>query len=180
MVWQVKDRTGNVPPFRPASYVYFQYNNYIYGKTSKMERKIDQLLQEIEAAKQRKPEEPLARIDPDLPEVLFGADEFIKAPMKTFSELTGISPGQLPPPDQLSTAQQIQLGQAIIELWRIFNILAEFPDTVPDEAYYSILRKCWTAEEVQVLGLTHLHYDFCTGYAPDCILGEYCPCKKYW
>jgi len=25
-----------------------------------------------------------------------------------------------------------------------------------------------------------MSFDFCSGYAPDCIFKEYCPCQEFW
>jgi hypothetical protein len=25
-----------------------------------------------------------------------------------------------------------------------------------------------------------MSFDFCTGYAPDCVFKEYCPCREFW
>lgn len=97
----------------------------------------------------------------------------------SFLELTGLTLDQFPPPDKLSQEEMDTIMVAFHEMLSTWNMQAEFPPDFPKERAYTLLIGLINKEAWYLPGGT-LHFDFCTGYAPDCVLKEFCGCKKYW
>jgi hypothetical protein len=97
----------------------------------------------------------------------------------TFLDLSGLTLDQFPPPDKLSQEEMDSLVDAFNEMLSTWNMQAEFPQDFPKDRTYTLLISLLDREAWYLPGGI-LHFDFCTGYAPDCVLKEFCGCKKYW
>jgi len=60
-----------------------------------------------------------------------------------------------------------------------WNHHADFPKSLPAEITYSMLVNTLN-EKTFIPKDGFVGFDYCTGYAPDCIFKEYCPCLKFW
>jgi hypothetical protein len=95
------------------------------------------------------------------------------------SRKCGLTIEQFPPIEALSEEEIkliIEEFKAMLFSW---HISADLPENVPLERAYTLLINILN-EEAWFFPTGMLHYDFCTGYAPDCELKEYCPCKENW
>jgi len=97
----------------------------------------------------------------------------------TLAAMTGLEIGQFPPPEKLTEAEMKEIMAAFQELLGSFNMCADFPDTLPVSKAYPLMISLLNEEAWYLPGGT-LCKDFCTGYAPECKLEEYCPCLQYW
>lgn len=92
---------------------------------------------------------------------------------------TGLSTENFPPVSMLSLDEMNVISDAFKEMLLSFNMEVDFPSGIPIERAYPLLIGLLDKEAWYLPGGT-LHFDFCTRYAPDCQLKEYCPCLKYW
>jgi len=91
----------------------------------------------------------------------------------------GLSKEQFPPTDKLTDTEVHTIIDAFQEMLSTWHINADFPSGVPDDRAYPLLIGLLDEEAWYFPG-GMLHFDFCTGYAPECELKEYCPCLEYW
>ena len=98
---------------------------------------------------------------------------------RPFGAFCGLKKEEFPPPEQLSEEDIIVVYRAFSHLLFTWNADIDLPDELPWKLRYKfmlqILEKNFT-----LLGSGFIVFDFCTGYAPDCIFGKYCSCKKFW
>ena len=91
----------------------------------------------------------------------------------------GLNMEQFPPSNLLKQDEMKILNTAFHNMLDSWHIKAELPDNLPVDRAYQLLVPLLERDIVFFPGGT-LHIDFCTGYAPDCELKEYCPCQKYY
>ena len=91
----------------------------------------------------------------------------------------GLNPDQFPPPEKLTEDQMITIMDAFQEMLGSWNLLMDFPTTLPVSRAYPLMITLLDKEAWYLPGGT-LVFDFCDGYAPGCVMKEYCPCLKYW
>ncbi|MBR9847742.1 MAG: hypothetical protein GYB35_17355, partial [Algicola sp.] len=100
-----------------------------------MKRYVEQLLEDLHHAKDRKPEEPDYRLlktgYEDLADDLKYIAAWENAPDQSMVELFGISPEAFPPSEKLTPGQQQQLVEGIFSLWRCWNISPTIPQEAP-------------------------------------------------
>jgi hypothetical protein len=99
--------------------------------------------------------------------------------LNSLSSQCGLRKELFPAADLLSDAEMKTIVVAFHEMLDTWHISADLPDTLPLERAYSLLIGLLDEEACYFPGGT-LHFDFCTGYAPDCELKEYCPCLQFW
>lgn len=97
----------------------------------------------------------------------------------SLSSESGLTIEQFPPEEQLEDEEILQLIEAFDQMLQSRNISMDMPKNVPLRKAYPIILNLLN-EEAWYFPTGTLHYDFCTGYAPGCELGEYCPCLKHW
>ena len=145
-----------------------------------MQRYINQLIQDLQAAKKNVPQDPQLGTEESYEE--FEAKMFAieTAPNVSSKQLYGVSFEELPPKERLTEDQMQQLYDALVDTMEAFNCSIDFPEGVPLHLRYEMLRDTF-AEPVQHMpGFTH-HYDFCSGWCPDCKLIDYCNSwKETW
>jgi len=91
----------------------------------------------------------------------------------------GITTDQFPPQDQLDEEEIKQIIDALKSMLLSRNICVDMPDEIPLHFAYPIFVNLLN-REAWYFPTGNLHIDFCTGYAPECELGKYCHCLKYW
>lgn len=91
----------------------------------------------------------------------------------------GLNGDEFPPPEKLTEEQMILICDAFQEMLISWNLMADFPSNLPISRAYPLMISLLEEESWDLPGGT-LVFDFCTGYAPDCVMKEYCPCLKYW
>ena len=100
-------------------------------------------------------------------------------PSSSFLSHCNIEKDRFPDPEQLTEAEMEAVVAGIETLFGTWNHCIDFPRGIPTPFRYK-LAVSMMAEDAYYLASGMIHHDFCTGYAPDCELGEYCPCKKIW
>jgi hypothetical protein len=106
------------------------------------------------------------------------AGEFDNPP-HTFGYYCGLKPENFPPPEKLSDRDIEIICDAFNKLLFSWNASIDLPDSMPDRIKYTFmvntLNEGFTPVNSGIIG-----FDYCTGYAPDCPFGEYCPCLEIW
>ena len=86
---------------------------------------------------------------------------------------------QFPPVEMLSEDEMKIIMIAFQEMLTTWNMEADFPLGLPVSRAYPLLINLLNEAAWYIPGGT-FHFDFCTGYAPECELKEYCPCLEFW
>jgi len=97
----------------------------------------------------------------------------------SLSHQCGLSIEQFPPAEKLTEDEMQTIIDAFQEMLSTRNMVADLPSGLPISRAYPLVIDLLKEDGWYLPGGT-LHFDFCTGYAPDCELKEYCPCLKYW
>ncbi len=102
-----------------------------------------------------------------------------KEPDHTFSYYCGLNAIDFPPPEQFTEAEMKQVIKAFN--WTMFswNLDIHLPDALPVPIAYKITIDTLNSK-TNIVNSGMIGFDFCTGYAPDCIFKEYCPCLEIW
>lgn len=147
-----------------------------------MEKYINQLLADLEAAKQNVP--PPINYEilyPHHPAIAFDLPHLVAFDLSgiPLPQLLGISLEQLPPVENLTNEQAEKLVAGILDLWKAFNIVADFPNSnIPIQLIYKVLREKWITTEIQYMPVGTWHVEFCSYDPTECHWGsEYCTCK---
>lgn len=97
----------------------------------------------------------------------------------TFGYYCGLQSIDFPPPEQLDNDDLKKVCKAFKKMMLTYNLSIDLPDNLPAPfAYKLMVDTLNTKTSISTVGM--ITFDFCTGYAPDCILKSYCPCLKYW
>ena len=100
-------------------------------------------------------------------------------PPHTFGYFCGLESANFPPPEQLTKKDMNQVCKAFEQMMLTWNFCIDLPNNLPAALRYSLLIK--NIDEKTTItngGITHI--DYCSGYAPDCPLKEYCCCLEFW
>ena len=140
-----------------------------------MQRYVEQLIEDLEAAKVNIPEgpdyEPTCKV---LKQIMgHGNAE------RSIEEWTGIDPIVFPPKQRLNTFQLHIIVDAIVDLWDAFNFIADFPAGMPIDIKYQLLVRHWTEDVVYFKDDIEI-IDFCNCHPQSCPRGEFCECKGIW
>lgn len=60
-----------------------------------------------------------------------------------------------------------------------WNLLIDLPELLPLPIAYTMTVDTLNTK-TGIVNSGTMGFDFCTGYAPDCIFKEYCTCLKIW
>lgn len=97
----------------------------------------------------------------------------------TFGYYCGLQTENFPPPEQL-TLEEIEMVNTVFRrMMFTWNHDADFPKALPPETTYSMLINTLN-ERTFIPQDGFVGFDYCTGYAPDCVFKKYCPCLKSW
>jgi hypothetical protein len=100
-------------------------------------------------------------------------------PAHTFGYYCGLEPINFPPPEQLADAEMKQVITAFGQMMFSWNLSIDLPEALPlPIAYKMTVDTLDTKTSIVNSGM--MGFDFCTGYAPDCVFKEYCPCREFW
>ena len=95
-------------------------------------------------------------------------------------KLFGVSFEELPPANKLTETQMQELIDAIEDTWSVFGIGACFPDEIPLQLKYELVKDTFL-DDIHYMPGWQMTHDFCTGYCPDCKLKDYCEnCIHDW
>ncbi len=100
-------------------------------------------------------------------------------PPHTFGYYCNLQSKNFPPPEQLANEDIREVYIAFKNMMHTWNLAMEVPDNLPLPIVYSLIVDILnTKTNIPTLG--RMTFDFCSGYAPDCILKSYCPCLELW
>ncbi len=152
-----------------------------------MEKYLEQLIEDIrEATKEAPvPGELWSSVNMDDPgevEDMAYVEQFFYGTPQKLSAIVGIEKIQLPPLEKLKTLPGSQiLARLVMEmgvLLKAYHFVPDFPEGLPIEVKYELLREIWDSEEVYV-GAGEVHIEFCNYYPDACPFPqEYCECRK--
>ena len=97
----------------------------------------------------------------------------------TLSYYCGLKPEDFPPVEQLSDRDMQKVCEAFNTMMDTWNLSVDLPENLPPSLAYQLTIGL-LSKETFIPNCGTLHIDFCTGYAPDCELKQYCPCLKIW
>jgi len=100
-------------------------------------------------------------------------------PEHTFGYYCGLKKEDFPPAEQLSDEEMILVRNAFEKMMFTWNHGIDLPETLPPAFAYQLVIDSLEME-TSIINMGMMHFDFCTGYAPDCAFKEYCPCLKIW
>ena len=89
-----------------------------------------------------------------------------------------LSPDQFPPEEKLEDEEIRQIINAFDQMLLSRNMCIDLPKEIPLRKAYPIIINVLN-REAWYFPTGTMHLDFCTGYAPECELGEYCQCLDY-
>lgn len=102
-----------------------------------------------------------------------------KEPDHSFGYYCGLNAINFPPPEQLNDAEIKEVLKAFGKMMFTWNLDISLPELLPlPIAYTMTVNTLNTKTDIVNSGM--MGFDFCTGYAPDCIFKEYCPCLEIW
>lgn len=123
-----------------------------------LRRYVEQILEDLEEAKNQAPQEihELQHLEDEdsLFKLLELGDEL------PLSERLGIPKKIFPPENKLDDQEVQLLVDKILELWESFHYLADFPKGLPIRIAYKTLMDVWD-DRVPYCALGHFHFDFC-------------------
>jgi hypothetical protein len=120
-------------------------------------------------------------IEPTFEEQMEAIEEYAEGKNipPTLSQRSGLTEEQFPAVDKLNQEELKQVIDAFQEMMLTWNLTADLPENLPVDRAYPLLINLLKKEAWYLPG-GFLHFDFCTGFAPDCELREYCACKEFW
>lgn len=140
---------------------------------------IPHLIADIEAAhrkdapQEKEEEKTMEEYFEEIDRWVSGVDE------RPFSYYCGLTTDIFPPPQQLTEHEMEIVNQAFLEMTESWNLWVDLPKNLPVAFAYDLLVNLLN-RETMIPNEGFVGFDFCTGYAPDCELKEYCPCLKIW
>lgn len=144
-----------------------------------MEQYITQLLSDILAAhrvesrKEVFEEESLEDHITDIERWISGVEE------QPFSYYCGLEAEAFPPGNQLSDVDMEKICDAFTAMLNSWNVDPYLPPELPLTRRYELLVGILD-DEFTPFNCGTFVFDFCTGYAPECDLKEYCRCLDVW
>ena len=125
---------------------------------------------------------------PEENEVHQNAEEYFEAidkwlsgeePDRSFGYYCGLDPINFPPADQLTDEEMIIIRKAFEKMMATWNYGIDLPENLPVAFAYNLIVNSLN-QETTLIDFGCMHFDICSGYAPDCELKEYCPCWEFW
>lgn len=141
---------------------------------------VPHLLEDIKAAHRPEESEPA---ESSIEDYLEEVDRYIYGErhpgLCTFGDHCGLEPADFPPPEQLIDRDIEMICDAFEDLLFSWNARLSLPENIPLCLRYKLTVGV-LSEEFIPMSIGYITFDYCSGYAPDCPLGEYCPCLEIW
>ena len=100
-------------------------------------------------------------------------------PDHTFGYYCGLEAINFPPAQQLTIEEMELVMTAFGKMMFSWNLDIDLPVSLPADIAYTITIDSLNMK-TSIVNSGFMCFDFCSGYAPDCIFKEYCPCLKIW
>jgi len=139
-----------------------------------MQRYIEQLIEDLQNAKKNVlPEPDFGESYEEFEEKML---EIESTPEVSAKQIFGVSYEELPPVEKLTNEQIQILIDVICDTAAAFKCSFDFPESVPLKLQYQLIRNKFN-EDIQIMPGFNLHFDFCSGWCPDCEIADYCKTK---
>lgn len=149
-----------------------------------MERYIQQLIEDFREAARHVPEPSdfLDQEDPTNPaelEDIAQVERYLFGTPQKLSEILRIEKIVLPPLEKLTLAQAGLLSEEMTTLLGAYHFVPVFPENLPGDIRYRVLRDNWESEQVYV-GAGDSYIEFCQYEPKECPFpSKYCSCLKF-
>jgi hypothetical protein len=100
-------------------------------------------------------------------------------PPHTFGYYCGLETIDFPPAEQLTNKEMKQINTAFGQMMFSWNLGIDLPDTLPVPMAYKMTVDTLDMK-TGIVNSGMVSFDFCSGYAPDCVFKEHCPCLAIW
>ena len=100
-------------------------------------------------------------------------------PPHTFGYYCGLETINFPPAAQFSDMEMEEVITAFGQMMFSWNLGIDLPETLPLPIAYKMTVDSLDMK-TSIVNSGIMHFDFCTGYAPDCVFKEHCPCLEFW
>ena len=100
-------------------------------------------------------------------------------PDYTFGYYCGLEGVNFPPPHQLTDEEMKQVLKTFGEMMFSWNLDISLPELLPLPIRYTMTIDTLNTKTA-IVNSGMMVFDFCTGYAPDCVFKEYCSCLEIW
>ena len=100
-------------------------------------------------------------------------------PEQAFGYYCGLHSENFPPAEQLTDEEMILIRKAFEEMMYTWNQGIDFPGKLPVAFAYKIMVDSRN-EKTTIMNSGQMNFDICSGYAPDCVFKESCPCLEFW
>ncbi|MEO6231277.1 MAG: hypothetical protein ABJB11_20080 [Ferruginibacter sp.] len=100
-------------------------------------------------------------------------------PDHSFGYYCGLEAFNFPPPEQFTEDEIKEVLKAFGKMMFTWNHGISLPELLPLPMAYNLTVDTLNTK-TDIVNSGMMTFDFCTGYAPDCMLKEYCPCLEYW
>ncbi|MES2773353.1 MAG: hypothetical protein V4722_04170 [Bacteroidota bacterium] len=97
----------------------------------------------------------------------------------TFGYWCGLKAEDFVPAEQLTDKEMRQLCKAMEHLMFTWNLDISLPEKLPTHLRYRFIVNTLN-EKTFIPASGFMGFDYCSGYAPDCVFKEYCACLEYW
>ena len=100
-------------------------------------------------------------------------------PERTFGYYCGLNSENFPPAEQLTDEEMKMIRKAFEQMMYSWNQGIDLPESLPVAFAYKMIVDSLDMK-TNIVNSGGMSFDFCSGYAPDCIFKEYCPCLEIW
>lgn len=97
----------------------------------------------------------------------------------TLGYYCGLEANAFPPYEQLNDEEVRKLCDAFTAMLHTWGADIDLPDELPLQRKYELIVGLLD-HEFTPFNSGMFIFDFCTGYAPECELKEYCKCLEFW
>ena len=152
---------------------------FIFFITCRMHPYLTHLLADIAAAHctttfERKPDVTIEKHFEEVEAWIAGNE-----PEHTFGYYCGLQAVNFPPATQLTEKEMKLVCRAFEHMMFTWNHGIDLPKILPIAIAYKMTVDTLDSKTT-IVNSGMLSFDFCTGYAPDCVFKQYCPCLRYW
>ncbi len=154
---------------------------YYSTKSNTMHPYLPYLLEDIKNAERISEEAPAEHYPETIEEELEAAEDWVSGGSlnHTFGYYCGLRREDFPPVEQFSEEDIRKTFRAFGHLLFTWNADLDLPEELPWTLRYKFMINILN-EKFTLMESGFLVFDFCSGYAPGCVFGKYCGCKKFW
>lgn len=144
-----------------------------------MHRYLHCLLSDIQAAYKADIDEELTFLK-SFEEEMKEVERYIRGySEQPLSYYTKLHKEMFPSAERLYLNEMKTLLETFISMLKTWNAKIDFPEKMPLEERYEFLRNNILEVGFTPINSGQIHFDFCSGDAPDCDWGKYCNCYEY-